>query len=304
MLGTGWLERIGQTPRAVVKVDLPCAGCGYNLRFQRAGGSCPECGLEVRHSLRRFADPDRVAGALRTLGRSYLTFYVLLPLACMLGSSAASKVIMGLVLGFGATFRLVAVQRLNHEQALSAHLALKTPLNWLSITSIGEAALLVAMLAVWLAGTLAGGSIGTVERTLMSASFFGWGAAACVGMMAAGRLGIRIARWLEWPIAGRELHAQQVPLVIQAASIVLGVTVIAAGAGWSVLAPTSMAGVTLLLITVSPAAVVPGLTAAGLSRLAMAVERERGDLDDVLDRDPSEGWSPRGEVGNEEIPLP
>jgi hypothetical protein len=288
----------------MVKVDLPCAGCGYNLRFQRADGYCPECGLEVRHSLRRFTDPDRVAGALRTLGRSYLTFYVLLPLSCMLGSSGASVMIMGLVLGFGATFRLVAVQWLHREHALSGHASLKTPLNWLSIISIGEAALLVAMLAVWLTGTFASGSIGPAERTLMSASFFGWGAAACAGMMAAGRLGIRIARWLEWPIAGRELRAQQVLLVIQAALIVLGVTVIAAGAGWSVRAPPSMAGAMLLLITISPAAVVPGLTAAGLSRLAMAVERERGDLDDLLDRDPSEEESPPAEVSNEEIPLP
>jgi uncharacterized repeat protein (TIGR04138 family) len=34
--------------------DVPCAACGYNLRGLVFDGRCPECGLDIIHSLRPF----------------------------------------------------------------------------------------------------------------------------------------------------------------------------------------------------------------------------------------------------------
>lgn len=45
-----------------IDCDLPCAGCGYNLRTQSPDDACPECGASIRRSIfvarLRFADPD------------------------------------------------------------------------------------------------------------------------------------------------------------------------------------------------------------------------------------------------------
>jgi hypothetical protein len=38
-----------------VVVDVPCMGCGYNLRSQDAEGRCPECGSRVRWTLEETA---------------------------------------------------------------------------------------------------------------------------------------------------------------------------------------------------------------------------------------------------------
>jgi uncharacterized repeat protein (TIGR04138 family) len=34
--------------------DVPCAACGYNLRGLVFDGRCPECGIDIIHSLRPF----------------------------------------------------------------------------------------------------------------------------------------------------------------------------------------------------------------------------------------------------------
>ncbi len=55
-----------------VAIDLPCVGCGYNLRTLLHDARCPECARPVVESLRgdflRFADPGWVKG----LGRGLL----------------------------------------------------------------------------------------------------------------------------------------------------------------------------------------------------------------------------------------
>ena len=61
-VGVGHVDAAGR-----VADDLPCAGCGYNLRTAEASGSCPECGQPVEQSLRdllRYADPAWVRRVL------------------------------------------------------------------------------------------------------------------------------------------------------------------------------------------------------------------------------------------------
>jgi hypothetical protein len=65
-----------------VAVDLPCLGCGYNLRTMLPEGLCPECGTDVGRTLRGnllpFADPRWV----QTLssGMNWIVAGLLVPL--------------------------------------------------------------------------------------------------------------------------------------------------------------------------------------------------------------------------------
>lgn len=54
-------EESSATPAVgrTVAVGLPCVRCGYDLRGLKAGGVCPECGLEVRRTLLFVVDPAR-----------------------------------------------------------------------------------------------------------------------------------------------------------------------------------------------------------------------------------------------------
>src|SRR5438067_12659663 len=36
----------------IIEQDVPCAACAYNLRGLRIDQRCPECGVEIMHSLR------------------------------------------------------------------------------------------------------------------------------------------------------------------------------------------------------------------------------------------------------------
>jgi hypothetical protein len=69
---TDLLSRRRFPSRAIVLEDLPCAGCGYNLRTLPARGHCPECGSAVGDSLFVFARPGELASGLRTLATSFL----------------------------------------------------------------------------------------------------------------------------------------------------------------------------------------------------------------------------------------
>lgn len=62
----------------VVEVDLPCVGCGYNLRTLEEGGKCPECGEAVARAVAHAAvvgqigRPGRVAKAALVLAGAAL----------------------------------------------------------------------------------------------------------------------------------------------------------------------------------------------------------------------------------------
>lgn len=39
-------------PDVIIRRDMPCLACGYNLRTLSLGGICPECGMSIRQSMR------------------------------------------------------------------------------------------------------------------------------------------------------------------------------------------------------------------------------------------------------------
>ena len=65
-----------------VSQDMPCLGCGYNLRGLRSDGRCPECGKPVRHTL----DGDLLSFGPRAYLRK-LRRGVLLLLIAFMGSA-------------------------------------------------------------------------------------------------------------------------------------------------------------------------------------------------------------------------
>ena len=68
--GTGDSAGFGEArPVEVVREDIACRRCGYNLRGLGEGGQCPECGAPVTMSIQgdllRYADPRWLAGRWR-----------------------------------------------------------------------------------------------------------------------------------------------------------------------------------------------------------------------------------------------
>lgn len=70
----------------MIEHDLPCAGCGYNLRTQLADGRCPECAAPVAHSLNPFVldgtDPAwcrRTGRGLHLLSWVFIAQIVIMP---------------------------------------------------------------------------------------------------------------------------------------------------------------------------------------------------------------------------------
>jgi hypothetical protein len=45
-------------PDVIIRRDMSCLACGYNLRTLSLGGICPECGLSIRESMRSAYDSE------------------------------------------------------------------------------------------------------------------------------------------------------------------------------------------------------------------------------------------------------
>jgi hypothetical protein len=72
---TSLLEKRRIPATARVRADLPCGGCGYNLRQALAVGRCPECGRPVLESLVPFDDPFQTASTVSGIAGSFLMLF-------------------------------------------------------------------------------------------------------------------------------------------------------------------------------------------------------------------------------------
>src|SRR6266850_463492 len=104
---------------ARVADDLPCAGCGYNLRSALANGKCPECGKAVGDSLFVLTKPEIVGQSLRTIGNTYLGIFVLLLAFLPIGANWPAIVVFG-VLGFLAIIRAIAAGELRYHGGIES----------------------------------------------------------------------------------------------------------------------------------------------------------------------------------------
>lgn len=90
----------------LVDGDVPCVGCGYNLRTRPTAGRCPECGLHVAESLGLdIADPAAAARAMW-----WLAWARTIGLAAALWDMSTPAWLVGVTIlvacKFGATFGL------------------------------------------------------------------------------------------------------------------------------------------------------------------------------------------------------
>jgi len=71
-----------EVPSAIVRIDLPCVGCGYNLKGISPLTLCPECGLALRSTLIFVIDPDQ--GEIAPLKHGKRIGFTLISIAALL----------------------------------------------------------------------------------------------------------------------------------------------------------------------------------------------------------------------------
>lgn len=110
--------------------DLPCTGCGYNLKGLTVTGVCPECGREVMDST---GDADRPKAGIEVLRSATQTYgsahrnTMVFALACVFSSTPCLLTVVSVVVFLGVVQRAIglfqmrrAVQ-LTSDRVASAH---------------------------------------------------------------------------------------------------------------------------------------------------------------------------------------
>jgi hypothetical protein len=275
---TALLIRPRIPPEAVVIEDLSCAGCGYNLRGLRAGGSCPECAAAVRQSLAALQAPDAVAAGVRGLARATMGLAAAgLVAGFGLGARGVGWLGVGLLLTASACRGMAALEL--RARGRIGHLAfVARRLRWLcamalfdlAVTSLGALALYVAPGAPRVAAALPAAAAAWVASTLL-------------GLLAAASLGSVLGHVLGYDQVERELRAGRRVLTIGLAPCALaGLALAALWSGGQVGALRPLAAAAILLLVLA-AVVGAGFVTVGLLHLAGAAERERHERHDVLD---------------------
>lgn len=144
-----WTQALARTrsARAVID-DLPCAGCGYNLRGLSTNDRCPECGVDITDSALLLAEPDIVAGSLRSIGRWCLAPFILL-FSCLIPFHAQAFVaIILLTLALATLMRVVATGELRFRGRLESHPTCGDLVRWMWCVMLVEAGIALAAMVV------------------------------------------------------------------------------------------------------------------------------------------------------------
>jgi hypothetical protein len=260
---------------AEVLTDLPCQGCGYNLRGARAGGACPECGRRVGESLVPLSEPEKVATGLRYIGNSYLGLLALplAPISAAFAGSCAGWVGM-IVLLSTSLARASGVADLRFRSG-AGHLPVIGPrVGMLWVAAVADVVLVAGCLVLLLAGAT-GGDAGDSAKGLALAALAAWVVAASVVAAIAGWMGASLASMLGVASLARRLR-QQWMLMATGPALAVGLFVLCvmlaaiggapAGIGLGIIAALALAVLWLVGIV---------LTMSCMSELAKAVERVR-----------------------------
>jgi hypothetical protein len=205
----GLLQERSFSPEARVAGDLPCAGCGYNLREAQAAGVCPECGAHVRDSLAPLHEPDKVASALRCIGNSYLGLLALplVPLAMGVASSCAGWAGV-LVLLMTSVTRAFAVAELRFKAATDKLPVIGARIGLLWLAVVVDVVLVAALLLLLLAAAAANDQARDWATGLALASLVAWLGAASAVAVVAGWMGAALAAMLGHADVARRLRVQ------------------------------------------------------------------------------------------------
>ncbi len=180
--------------------DLPCRGCGYNLRGVDQGANCPECGLSVRDTLEGVAVEesrrDAAAESLRSYSKAFLFGA---PLGLFMVSCVGPPLaVLALV---GSVQRLIALR--NAEKSLPSKVVSAGAQDFrraqtLLFVELGSGAVALIFLNIGLASAV-GPTIDGVIRLAVGGLWFG---AMALGLITGsilvdgviGRLALEVAR--------------------------------------------------------------------------------------------------------------
>jgi hypothetical protein len=272
-------------PQARVTANVPCVGCGYDLRGAQAAGKCPECGLRVGESLWPLARPDKAAGGLRWIGNSYLGLFALLLVPFALGVAGSCAGWVGaLALLATAVARANGVADLRFRAATEKLPVIGSRINLLWMAAVAEVLLAAAWVLLMLAAATnpEGGAwvkmaaVGALAAWLVAATavagLAGWTGAALAAMLGYWSVARRLrAQWMlvaAGPAAALGIAVLSAMLAVMGGGVIrgvmIGVVVLALGAG-----------AVMWLIGL-------GLTLSCMSELARVAERARDALENVV----------------------
>jgi hypothetical protein len=257
---------------ARVADDLPCIGCGYNLRSALANGQCPECGRPVGDSLYVLARPDVVGGSLKTIACTYLAVFALL-LMLSPGTAWPGIVAMG-VLAVAAIVRCLAAMELRYRGAIQALPVIGDRLRmfyWLTVLDAAVSSAATVML--WVAARTGGvgGTIDKITNSLTVAALVTYG----ITSLAGGWMGSALSIMLNYFLSRWEFILHR---IAGALALALGVVIV-------VTSGLSSLTTTLILVIMCVMLVIGSMLmlALGLLHLGGGAEHEHDTWDDVLD---------------------
>jgi len=195
---------------ARVTEDLPCVGCGYNLRGQLATGRCSECGAEVGKSLFVLAKRDLVAGCLRSAGKSYLAWLALC-IACLSPLLLWTPSLAAIIIAIGAAWRAITYSILVRWGALSHLPVIGSRLRLLWICSVLE---LAASLAWLVTAVVLGNLLAASGARIYDMVFAAWLTFSLASALAAGWLGIAFAAMFGYDWMALEFKLQMGSVVV------------------------------------------------------------------------------------------
>jgi hypothetical protein len=269
-------------PDAQVSADLPCLGCGYNLREAKVAGVCPECGRLVRDSLVPLDEPQIVATGLRYIGNSYLGLLALplVPLAAGVAASCAGWTGMVVLLATSVA-RACGVADLRFRSSTGQLPVIGPRLGLLWMAAVADVALVAGCLLLLAAGAAGGDSAGWVTGVAMGVLGL-WLVAVAVVAALAGWMGEALAAMLGYERLSSRLRVQW-KLMAAGPMVGIGFTLLGVMVGAAGGAPAAVAMglfTTLALVLFWLVGVV--LTLTSMSELAKVVERKRDAREDVV----------------------
>jgi hypothetical protein len=269
-------------PEVRVTGDLPCQGCGYNLREAQAAGVCPECGRRVSDSLVPLSEPAKVAAGLRSIGNSYLGLIALplVPFAVGVAGSCAGWVGM-IVLLCTSIVRAGGVADLRFRSSTGQLPVIGRRVGLLWLAAVADVALVGCCLLLLLAAAAGGDSAGLVRGLALGVLWL-WLLAASVVAAIAGWMGTALAEMLRYAPLARRLRLQW-KLMAAGPALAVGLTVLSVllGAVGGAAAGIAMGLLTLLALGILWLVGI-GMTLSCMSELAKVVERIRDARDNLL----------------------
>jgi hypothetical protein len=255
----GTLQERTFSPNAHVTADLPCQGCGYNLREAKLSGVCPECGRHVRDSLVPLDEPEKVATGLRYIGNSYLGLLALplVPFAAGMAASCAGWTGV-VVLVTTSVARACGVADLRFRSSTGQLPVVGSRLGVLWLAAVADVALVAGCLLLLVAGAAGGDGAGWINGVAMGVLGLWMVAAAVVARM-------------QWMLMAAGPAVMLALILVSLALGAIGGPPAAAAMGIF----TVLALAVLWLIGVA-------MTLTGMSELAKVVERKRDICEEKL----------------------